>query len=255
MTSFRAKDPTLVLVPCFSGKAWSPNQQAAFVPLPVRAITLPDYLDDLESYADALVDSVADLDCYILVGDSFGAAVALTLAVRQPPALDGLVLSGGFASDPLTTLMSRVGSHTSRWMPGVFYRQVTLWIHAWLLRSPFDTQPGAEVRWPVSASHGLFVEATPWKSYTGRVRAVRRGDARKRLGLVKVPTLVMAPSSDHLVGQEATQVLADGIGGAEQVVLADTGHMFRFTHPQRYGGAVLAFLERAQLIDAGRLSL
>jgi pimeloyl-ACP methyl ester carboxylesterase len=241
--------PTLVLVPCFSGAAWSLDQREAFTPLPIRAITLPEDLDDLESYADAVAARVANLDHYVLVGDSFGAAVALTLAVRQPQGLVGLVLSGGFASDPLTTMVSRVGSHTARWMPGVFYRQVTLRIHAFLLRSPFDTGPGVEVRWPQSASRRLFVRATSWSSYTSRVRAARSGDARDRLGRVRVPTLVLAPSYDHLVGEKATAVLSNSIPGAEHVVLADTGHMFRFTHPRRYGAAVRVFLERAELID------
>ncbi len=241
--------PTLVLIPCFSGRAWTPDQQAGFVPLPVRAITLPDDLDDLEAYADAVAETVQDLERYVLVGDSFGAAVALTLALRRPDGLVGLVLSGGFASDPLATVVSRVGSHTARWLPGPLYRHLTLWIHARLLASPFDTRPGAEVRWPVSASRALFLAATPWRSYVGRVRAVRRMDVRDRLGSVEVPTLVLAPGYDHLVGPPATQVLVEGISGAEHVVLADTGHMFRFTHPRRFAAAICAFLERAELIQ------
>ncbi len=247
-------DPTLVLIPCFSGKAWSHEQQQGFAPHPIRALSLPEGLDDLEAYADAVAAEVQDLDRYVLVGDSFGAAIALTLAVRQPAGLTGLVLSGGFARDPLATLFSRVGSHASRWMPGPLYRNLTLWIHAYLLRSPFDTGPAAEVQWPLSASHDLFVDATPWKSYLGRVRAVRRMDARKRLGLVQVPTLVLAPAYDHLVGPEQTRVLADGIPGAEHVILENTGHMFRFTHPGRYASAVCAFLGRARLLDVPQLA-
>ncbi len=236
--------PTLVLVPCFSGAAWGPDQQHPFAPLPVRAPRLPDDLDDLERYADALTAEVADLGRYVLVGDSFGAAVALALAVRQPPGLTGLVLSGGFAGDPLTTVVSRAGSHLARWMPGALYRQVTLRVHARLLRSPYDSAPGAEVRWSLRMSRRLFVEATGWSSYTARVRAARRADLRDRLGRVRVPTLVLTPSYDHLVGEAATAVLARGIPGARLVVLEDTGHLFRFTHPRRYAAAVCTFLDQ-----------
>jgi pimeloyl-ACP methyl ester carboxylesterase len=250
MIGSQPSSPTLVLIPCFSGAPWSADQRQAFAPLAVRALALPDGLDELEEYADAVEAAIADLNDYVLVGDSFGAAVALTLAVRQPCGLSGLVLSGGFASDPLTSVMSRVGSRFAPWMPGPLYRQVVLRFHALLLRSPHDTAPGAEVRWPLRASRRLFLDATPWKSYTGRVRAVRRGDARSRLGRVQVPTLVLAPSYDHLVGEAATAVLSDSIPGAEHVVLDGTGHMFRFTHPRRYARAVIDLLERSGVISA-----
>ncbi len=186
-----------------------------------------------------------DLDRYVLVGDSFGAAVALTLAVRRPPQLRGLVLSGGFASDPLKGVLPKIGSYMAPLMPGLLYRQLTLRTHALLLRSPHDTGPGAEIRWPLRASRQLFVRSTSLPSYVGRVRAVQACDLRDRLPNVEVPTLVLSPSYDHLVGEDATKELCRGIARAEHVVLPDTGHMFRFSHPGLYAAAVTGFLERA----------
>jgi pimeloyl-ACP methyl ester carboxylesterase len=62
---------------------------------------LPEGLDDIERYADFVSEQVADLDSYVLLGDSFGGIVALTFAPRQPVGLKALVLSGGFAANPV----------------------------------------------------------------------------------------------------------------------------------------------------------
>ncbi|MFN6120031.1 MAG: alpha/beta hydrolase, partial [Actinomycetes bacterium] len=62
---------------------------------------LPEGLADVEQYADFLAEQVSDLDRYVLAGDSYGAVISLTLAVRRQRGLAGLVLSGGFASNPL----------------------------------------------------------------------------------------------------------------------------------------------------------
>ncbi len=235
--------PTLVLVPCFSGAPWSANQQRAFSPLPVIATTLPEKLDDVERYADDLAERITGLDRYVVVGDSFGAAVALALAVRRPRGLVGLVLSGGFANDPLVSKFARVGSRISPFMPGVLYRQLTLRIHAHLLASPFDTGPDAEIRWTKRSSRELFLRSTSWSSYVARVRAARQFDLRQSLRKIEVPTLVLSPSFDRLVAKEASDPLITEIPNVTHVVLEGTGHMLRFSHPGRYAAAVRGFLE------------
>ena len=235
--------PTLVLVPCFSGAPWSTDQQQAFSPLPVIATTMPEKLDDVERYADALAESIDSLERYVVVGDSFGAAVALALAVRRPPGLVGLVLSGGFASDPLVSRFARVGSHISAFMPGVLYKQLTLRIHAHMLSSPFDSNPDTEISWSERSSRELFLRSTSWSSYVARVRAARQFDIRQSLRKIDVPTLVLSPSFDRLVAKEATDPLINEIPDVTHVVLEGTGHMFRFSHTSRYAHAIRGFLE------------
>jgi pimeloyl-ACP methyl ester carboxylesterase len=53
--------------------------------------------------ADFVSVRTKDLHRYVLVGDSHGAVVAIALAVRQPAGLAGLVISGGFAKNPITS--------------------------------------------------------------------------------------------------------------------------------------------------------
>src|SRR6478672_3009265 len=70
-------EPTLVMIPCFSGSPWTLSQLEPLQHLPMRTMRLPDELDDLERLADFVEQEVEDLDSYILVGDSFGAVIAL----------------------------------------------------------------------------------------------------------------------------------------------------------------------------------
>jgi len=234
--------PTIVTVPCFSGAPWSLVQLTPLEGYPRRTMRLPEGLDDIEQYADFVAGEAHGLDHYVLVGDSFGAVVALGLATRRPPGLQGLVLSGGFAVDPVTNPLIKALIRMARFFPGPLYRQITLRVHARLLSSPHDLD--GEVPWTRRDSHRLFVENTPHRSYVGRARAAFSADFRARLPRIDVPTLILSPSYDRLIGPTAAQVMQDGIPRSTHRVLPETGHLFRFTHPVTYGRAVRGFLSR-----------
>lgn len=233
--------PTLVTVPCFSGAPWDAQQLAPLEAVyPVRTMRLPEGLDDVERYADFVVTQVEDLDDFVLVGDSFGAVISLTLALRQPRGLRALVLSGGFAANPLPRWKNAAG-RAAHYVRGAAYRNGTLWYHAHSLGSKFDR--AAEVPHTVSDYRQLFIENTPAQSYSARVASVISFDVRDQLAKVDVPTLLITPEDDKLVGEHAAQELREGLPAAREVVLARTGHMFRFTHPNLYGRTVVSFLE------------
>ena len=93
--------PTIVTVPCFSGAPWDLEKLKPISYLPLKTMRLPEGQDDIEQYADFVAQEVAESDCYVLVGDSFGAVVSLAIATRRPPGLTALILSGGFAANPV----------------------------------------------------------------------------------------------------------------------------------------------------------
>jgi pimeloyl-ACP methyl ester carboxylesterase len=231
---------TLITVPCFSGAPWDDRQLAPFAGRDVRTLRLPEHLDDVEAYADALAAEVADLDDYVLVGDSYGAVISLTLAVRRPAGLSGLVLSGGFAANPLPAWKG-IAAAASRFAGGPLYRQGTLRFHAYQLASRFDA--AAPVPHTQDDYRRLFIDNTPRASYTARVTSVTRFDVRDRLDHVTVPTLLLTPEDDKLVGERAAQQMLAGIADVREVVLPRTGHMFRFTHPDEYAAAILQFVD------------
>lgn len=231
---------TIVTVPCFSGAPWDTRQLAPLAGRDVRTMRLPERLDSVEANADFLADQIADLDDCVLVGDSYGAVISLTLAVRQPRGLSGLVLSGGFAANPLPAWKGMAAA-ASRFAGGPPYRQGTLRFHAYQLASKFDAT--APIPHTQDDYRQLFVENTPRATYTARVTSVTRFDVRDRLDRVNVPTLLLSPEDDKLVGENAAKEMLAGIPDAREVILPRTGHMFRFTHPDQYGAVITHFVD------------
>lgn len=233
--------PVVVTVPCFSGAPWDLERLKPLAEHhPTRTMRLPEALNDIDAYADFVAEQVADLDSYVLAGDSYGAVISLMLATRRPRGLAGLVLSGGFAANPLPAWKG-LAAAASRFAGGPLYRQGTLRFHAYQLASRFDAD--AELPLTQRDYRQLFTENTPRRSYTARVTSVTRFDVRDRLSRVEVPTLVITPADDRLVGAEAAADLLHGLPHAREVVLPDTGHMFRFTHPTLYSRTIADFLD------------
>ncbi|WP_063780637.1 alpha/beta fold hydrolase [Nonomuraea sp. SBT364] len=233
-------EPTLVFVPCFSGAPWDLEQLTPLAHRPRRTFRLPEGVDDMEAYADAAAAQVADLDEYVLVGDSFGANIALALAVRRPAGLRGLVMSGGFAANPISSPLWKSAMRIMGRLRGDLYRHLVLRAHAHRLASPHDRE--GQIPWSEADSRRLFLANTPAASFGARVTAALAADYTEQLDRVGVPTLIITPSHDELIGEEAAQVMRAGIPEAREIVLERTGHMFRFTHPETYARAVEAFL-------------
>ena len=231
--------PTVVFVPCFSGAPWDLRPFGMLGSWPVRLLTLPS-TDDLEAYGDWLQEATADLERFVLLGDSFGAAIALSLASRSPRGLVAVAASGGFACNPLRqaslAFMARNGPH----LAGGLYEQVVLPFHGRLLASPFDRT--GEHPWGIEDTVRLFRAHTPASDYWSRARAAVNYDLRPRLGAIRVPTLLLSPADDRLIAKRSSAPLG-GIPGARQLRLPGTGHMFRFSHPMLYGNAIRTFLD------------
>ena len=232
----------VITVPCFSGAPWDLKMFPKLVDAyDASSLRLPDRVNTIEPNVEAVLSEVNCHSNVVLVGDSFGAFVALATALRHPRSLVGLVLSGGFASDPNTSPVGRTRAWFARTLPRSWYRQITLRAHANALASPHDA--AGEVPWNSARSRALFADNTPWESYVGRLHTIAAADFRAELAEIDVPTLILSPSYDKLVGRERTKELRKGIPGAEEVVLDGTGHMFRFTHPHQYEDAVTRFIE------------
>jgi pimeloyl-ACP methyl ester carboxylesterase len=233
-------NPTLVTVPCFSGAPWQLEKITPLAGRPMRTMRLPENLSTVEEYADFVAREVVDLDSFVLAGDSFGAVISLALATRIPKGLRGLILSGGFASNPLPAWKG-YAARASRFAVGSLYRQGTLRFHAYQLSSEFDAT--AEIPHTQKDYRDLFIESTPRQSYISRVTSVIHFDVRNLLPKVSVPTLLITPEDDTLVGSEAASDMLIGIPNVREVVLPHTGHMFRFTHPSLYGETIADFLD------------
>jgi pimeloyl-ACP methyl ester carboxylesterase len=211
----------------------------------MRTLRLPDDVRDLETLANFIVDQVKALQSYVLVGDSYGAVASIAVATRQPKGLKGLVLSGGFAKSPITSPLLKTLAALAPFFPGPFYRQTTLRFHAAQLASSFDQE--GEIPWSTAKSRAFFIKETPHKAYVNRVRSIETVDYTPLLKKIDVPTLILTPEEDKLIGKAAAQILLKGIKGSQEFILPRTGHMFRFSHPGAYSLEVRKFLERVAL--------
>ncbi|VWB26819.1 putative hydrolase [Burkholderia lata] len=239
------KEPTLVMIPCFSGAPWHLDEMTALQNRAMRTLRLPDDVSELETLADFITDQTKDLESYVLVGDSYGAVSAIAVATRRPKGLKGLVLSGGFARSPITSPLLKTLAALAPFFPGPFYRQTTLRVHAAQLASSFDRD--GEISWSTGKTRALFVKETPHKAYVNRMRSIEKADYTAQLKNIDVPTLILTPADDKLIGKEAAGILLDGIKHAQEVVMPRTGHMFRFSHPGAYSLEIRKFMERVSL--------
>ncbi len=223
----------LVLVPCFSGAPW---QTSMFSPWRDRKLVtgrLPNAVD-LDTYADIVAGWTRHLDEYVLVGDSFGALVALSLAERRPRGIRALVVSGGFARAHVS-LWTRARMASGHLLGRVGY-PLTVRFHVDSLGSPFDP-PGTD-----GLLRRIFLNECDASTFFDRGRIALGADLRPGLKQIDVPTLVLTPEHDRLIGPDAATELVQGIRGAREQVLEGTGHLLRFTHPRRYADAVRVFL-------------
>lgn len=238
-------ETTLVMIPCFAGAPWQLQQLTHLQGRRMRTLRLPDDVCELETLADFIADQVKDLERYVLVGDSYGAVCSLAVATRRPKGLAGLVLSGGFARSPITSPLLKALAALAPYFPGPFYRQATLRFHAAQLASSFDRE--GEIPWSSAKSRAFFLRETPHKAYVNRMRSIETVDYAPQLENIEVPTLILTPEEDRLIGEEAAGILLKGIKGSQEVVMPRTGHMFRFSHPGAYSLEISQFLQRAAL--------
>ena len=223
-----------------SGAPWQLDRHTAFKNRSVITYRLPERVATFEGYVNDLEERTKGFERFALIGDSFGAVIALGLAARRPSRLAALVMSGGFASQPLSSLSMRFRATAAGLVPRPLYKNLALRVHADALHSRHDVD--GEIPWSRKDSRNLFLENTPFESYKGRLAATRTVDYRRDLPKVEVPTLILTPQHDTLVGSAATTTLLSGIPDAREVVLPNTGHMLRFTHPEAYAAAIEAFL-------------
>ena len=209
---------------------------------PMKTMKLPDDLNNLEDLADFVTSQVKELDSYFLVGDSFGAAISLALATRNPQGPQGLIMSGGFAKNPVTSTVLKILSFLVPYFPGIFYRELTLRVHAYNLRSKFDIE--GQIPWSQGKTKQFFTEWTPHKAYVNRVRAAEKCDYVSKLIQIKVPTLILTPEEDRIIGPEASQIMLKGIPNAVEQIIPRTGHMFRFSHPALYSKYIKEFITK-----------
>jgi pimeloyl-ACP methyl ester carboxylesterase len=215
--------PTLVLVPGIDGTGRLFHRQ---IPLLARAFRVVSYaLRDSAVRMDTLVDDLTALidrvspggEPVVVCGESFGGALALSLAIRRPERVRALVVINSFARFlPQHRLDAAiVALRLMPWGAMPLVRRLT----AFRLHSRFTHR--TEIRRFLAETR-----QTTRAGYLNRLRILTEYDARPHLGRIARPTLFVASDRDHLVPAVAqARYMVARVPGARLHVLEGHGHI------------------------------
>jgi pimeloyl-ACP methyl ester carboxylesterase len=182
----------------------------------------------IEMYRDAVGTVCAELhiERAVLMGHSMGGLVALAAAAAWPERVAGVVLvNSGAWFEVAPALFDKLASDFARF--GKWLAR-----YAWSPTTPLDTIE----RW------GTVVLTADQEVTTADFRAVERYDARPLLATIRAPTLALGGADDRLAPPERTRELAEGIRGAEAVIVPRAAHMLMQEQPDVFFTALDRFL-------------
>ncbi|APW61239.1 alpha/beta fold hydrolase [Paludisphaera borealis] len=182
-----------------------------------RHVDVGGHADDLAALIDRL-----GMECPAVFGVSFGAAVALELAVEQPGCLGSLIVQG-IEERFRTTIGSTIAQHVLERYPlpanSPFLNQ--------FLNLLYGTKPEPGPRTDFVVDR---IWETPQAVMAERLRQLRQFDVADRLWRIDVPTLVLAGSKDAIIPASRQKRLAQGISGARFESIEGAGHIGFVTH-------------------------
>jgi pimeloyl-ACP methyl ester carboxylesterase len=188
--------PPLIYVPGLDGTGLLFYRQIRLLRHRFRIITfrlrdeakeMDTLITDLRRHLDRVVPDGTPV---VMVGESFGGALAMSFALAHPERVQELVILNSFTRiTPRATLYLALGAmrlvpwHTMQWV-----RSLT----AWRLHS-------AHTHRDEIARFLLLTRATTREGYRNRLRILTRYDVRAALPHLRVPTLYLAADEDHLI--------------------------------------------------------
>jgi proline iminopeptidase len=215
----------------------------------------PRFVEELETVRRAL-----DLGRVHLLGQSWGAILALEYALHHQEHLRSLVLYSGAASIPehlagLRTLRARLPPETRAVLSRYeaigetdnpdYLAAVEVLNQRHLCR--INPRPALLEE---SLQHvALPVYTTMWGpnefACTGNLGDWDRTD---RLGEIRVPTLIVCGRHDEVM-PSCSETMRRGISGAELVVFEESSHLAHFEEPERFFAVLRDFLGRIEEAD------
>jgi pimeloyl-ACP methyl ester carboxylesterase len=221
--SIRGHGPAVVLVPGMNGSGELFYRQVPLLERSYRVATysLRDDAESLDVLAADLAQTVVTVAPVerraIIVGESFGGAVALTFALTYPQHVSALVILNSFSyfEPQLRLRLAIAGLATLPWGVMSLVRHLTA----------FRLHSGHTHRAEVKQFIRLTARATR-DGYINRLKLLQSFDVRHRLHDIRQPALFLAAEHDHLVPSVAqARYMADRVPSSVMRVLSGHGHI------------------------------
>ncbi|MQY31216.1 alpha/beta fold hydrolase [Nocardia aurantia] len=195
--------------------------------------------EDLDAYADDLVEICAELDLrdVVLVGHSVAAMIAVLAVNRAPRWFAKLVLltpspryiddgdyHGGFSRADIDELLDALEANYLGWSAATA---------PMIMGNPDRPELGAELTESFCRTDPAIARAF--------ARATFLSDNRDDLSQVTVPTLVIRTAQDAIAPREVGRFVHERIRGSRLVTLDATGHCPQLSDPGPTAAAIEAF--------------
>ena len=179
--------------------------------------------DDAPDMATLVADLVRHLDRVVpdgapvvMVGESFGGALAMSFAAAHPERVRELVILNSFTRiTPRAKLfLALAAMRLVPWGTMQWVRRLT----AWRLHSAHTHREEID-------RFLLLTRGTTRDGYRNRLRILTRYDIRPALPQLRMPTLYLAADEDHLIASvHEARVMAARVPGATLRILRGHGH-------------------------------
>ncbi|MGH3435623.1 MAG: 3-oxoadipate enol-lactonase [Sciscionella sp.] len=199
-------------------------------PVPPGPYTIAELAGDVVALLGRL-----GIDRFHYAGVSIGGAIGQWLAIHHGHLLASLTVCASAA---------RFADPPSWWVRAATVRAdgteglVPSRTGTWFLPS-FATERPAEARRLLD-----MLRRTPAEGYAGCCEAIGDFDVRQELGGVMVPTLALAGADDPATTVEMVRAIAEGIPGAEFVVVPKSAHLLNAERSDIVNAALAAHLRR-----------
>lgn len=205
-----------------------------------------------EDTFDRMVDDVVELAAesgarrLVLLGQSFGGAIAMRFAIRHPDRVVGLALANTLARISYEhvglnrALLAPLAMATTRYLPTGFGRALArVWsrLEVWI----YDSSPGsAKV-----IDYALWTgpRTVPSSVSNARVARLKKIDLRPQLPSVRTPTLVLKGPRDHYVPSAWSHEIVALVPGAQYEEVPGAGHCSHVSMPGSFNRLLLNWLE------------